>query len=401
MDIASPDDLIGPCAGFTVLDFSTMVSGPLAGQNLGDLGADVIKIETTFGDTARWVGPPESGGLNGFFSQFNRNKRSLAVDLKSDEGREIVQTLARTADVVLENFRPGVADRIGIGYEELSKDNPGLVYVSVNGYGPDGPYASQPCYDLVIQGMSGLLPIQAGEGNKPEMFKSVVADKTAAITAASSALAALLARERNNGQGQHVHVPMINAYAQFAMGDTMTTETFVPKPDLPPVGMDLFRVWECSDGYLVGTVVEEKQYQNLVRVLGRDDLIEDERFLNIANRMANLHEMNDLLEPEFRKKPWRELLEELREHEVPFGPVYDVEGFINDPQVRHNRTVFEAEEPTAGTMRFVRHPGVYEKTPATLRRFPPRHGEHTNEILSAAGFSEEQIGQWREAGIIA
>ncbi len=401
MDIASPDELIGPCAGFRVLDFSTMVSGPLAGQNLGDLGADVIKIETTFGDTARWVGPPERKGLNGFYTQLNRNKRCIAVDLKSGQGREIVQTLARTADVVLQNFRPGVADRLGIGYEELSRDNPGLVYVSVSGFGPDGPYSNQPVYDLVIQGMSGLMPIQGGAGNPPEMIKSVVADKTAAITAASSALAALLARERSNGQGQHVHVPMINAYAQFAMADTITPETFIPRSESEPLTPDLYRTWRCADGYLVGTVIEEKQYQNLCRCLGREDLLEDERFLNIANRMRNLEVMNDLLEPEFLKRPWRELLEELREHEIPFGPVYDMEGFISDPQVQHNGTIFEAEDPAAGTIRYVRHPGVYEKTPVTLRRHPPRLGEHTNEVLATAGFSEAQISQWRAAGVIA
>jgi crotonobetainyl-CoA:carnitine CoA-transferase CaiB-like acyl-CoA transferase len=401
MDLASPDELIGPCAGFKVLDFSTMVSGPLAGQNLGDLGADVIKIETTFGDTARWVGPPERGGLNGFYSQLNRNKRCIALDLKTDGGREIAQRLAQDADVVIQNFRPGVADRLGIGYEELSRDNPGLVYVSVSGFGPDGPYSSQPVYDLVIQGMSGLLPDQGGKGNKPEMLKSVIADKATAITAASSALAALLARERNNGQGQHVQVPMINAFAQLALADGMSPETFVPPPEWDEFVPDLFRVWECADGYLVGTVIEEKQYQALCNVLGLEEYVNDERFLNVGNRMRNLGLMNDLFEPEFRKLDWQPLLEKLREHEIPFGPVYDLQGFLDDPQVQHNRTVFEAEDPIAGTMRYVRHPGVYEKTPATMRRHPPRLGEHSDEILDAAGYSEEQIGQWRKAGVIA
>ncbi len=401
MDIASPEDLIGPCAGFRVLEFGSMVSGPMAAQNLGDLGADVIRIESTFGDISRWVGPPESGGINGFYAQFNRNKRSLALDLHTSEGVDIVRKLAREADVVLENFRPGVMDRLGIGYEELSRENPGLIFVSVTGFGPDGPYSGQPVYDLVIQGMSGLLPLQAGAGNKPVMFKSVVADKTAAITAASSALAALLARERNGGRGQHVQVPMVNAYAQFALGDNLTTKTFPDQPEPPPTELDLYRVWECADGYLVGTVIEEKQYQNLCRCLGREDLMNDERFLNIANRMANLVEMNDMFEAEFRKQPWRELLEQLRAHEVPFGPVYDVEGFINDPQVQHNRTVFEAEHEDTGRMRYTRHPGVYPESPATLRRRPPRLGEHTDEILGGVGFAEADIAKLREAGVIA
>lgn len=404
MQIASPDQLIGPCAGFTVLDFSSMVSGPLCGQNLGDLGADVIKIETVGGDTARWLGPPERAGLNGFFTQHNRNKRSIVLNLKTEQGREIAQQLARTADVVIENFRPGVADRLGIGYEQLSQHNPGLVYVSISGFGPDGPYAGQPVYDLVIQGMSGMMPIQGGDG-PPQMLKSVIADKNAAITAASCALAALLARERNlvqggQGLGQHVQVPMINAYAQLTMPDNMTTESFQPKPEFEGTMPDMYRVWECADGYMVGMVILDKQYQALCLALGRDDLAADERFMAMGARMQNNHALNDILAEEFRQWPCAELLQKLRADEVPFAPVYDVQDFMADPQVIHNRTVFDAEDPQGGTTRYIRHPGVYEKTPATLRRHPPRYGEHTEEILQEAGFSAEQVATWRAAGVI-
>ncbi|MCZ6831592.1 MAG: CoA transferase [Gammaproteobacteria bacterium] len=404
MKIASPEEQIGPCAGFTVLDFSSMVSGPLCGQNLGDLGADVIKIESLSGDTARWLGPPERAGLNGFFTQHNRNKRAIALDLKSEQGREIAQELARRADVVIENFRPGVADRLGIGYEQLKQDNPGLVYVSISGFGPDGPYANQPVYDLMIQGMSGMMPIQGGDG-PPQMFKSVIADKNAAITAASCTLAALLARERDSGQGrglgQHVQVPMLNAYAQLTMPDNMTTESFQPKPEFEGTIPDMFRVWECSDGHLVGMVILDKQYQGLCDCLGREDLAQDERFVEMGARMQNNHALNEILAEEFRKWACQELLQKLREHQVPFAPVYDVQDFMADPQVAHNRTVFDAEDPQGGTTRYIRHPGVYEKTPATLRRHPPRHGEHTDEILLEAGFSAEQVAGWREAGVIA
>ena len=183
--------------------------------------------------------------------------------------------------MVLENFRPGVADRLGIGYAQLSADNPGLVYVSVSGFGPDGPYADQPVYDLMIQGMSGLMPIQGGDG-EPQMLKSVIADKNAAITAASAALAALLARERNGGQGQHVHVPMLNAYAQLAMPDNMTVESFRPKPEIEGAIPDMYRVWQCADGHMVGMMILDKQYQGLCRALSREDLANDERFVGTA-----------------------------------------------------------------------------------------------------------------------
>lgn len=383
-----------------MLEFGTMVSGPLAGQNLGDLGADVIKVETLMGDTARWTGPPERDGLNGFFSQFNRNKRAISVDLKSDRGREIVQKLAQSADVIMVNYRPGVMDRLGLGYEELSKDNPGLVYVSVSGFGPDGPYADQPVYDLVTQGMSGAAPTQGTDG-KPRLIQSVIADKNAAITAASAALAALLARERNGGEGQHVHVPMMNAYAQLTLPDMMSQEAFRPKPEDAPVIPNIFHVWTCKDGHLVGMPIEDKQYANLCIALNRADLAEDVRFKDIGARLANTDEMIELIDAEFANWAWREALDILQQHDVPFAPVYDLEDFMDDPQVQHNRTVFDAEDPKGGTMRYVRHPGIYEKTPATLRRHPPRYGEHTEEILREAGFSEEQVSQLRESAIVA
>jgi crotonobetainyl-CoA:carnitine CoA-transferase CaiB-like acyl-CoA transferase len=400
MEEAKPGDSLGPCAGFRVLEFGTMVSGPLAGQNLGDLGADVIKVETLMGDTARWTGPPERDGLNGFFSQFNRNKRALSVDLKSDQGREIVQNLARSADVIMVNYRPGVMDRLGLGYEELSKHNPGLVYVAVSGFGPDGPYADQPVYDLVTQGMSGAAPSLGSDG-KPRLIQSIVADKNAAITAASAALAALLARERNGGEGQLVHVPMINAYAQLTLPDMMSQEAFRPKQEGTPIIPNIFHVWTCKNGYLVGMPIEDKQYANLCLALGRADLAEDERFKRIGDRLANTDEMIALIDEEIGKWDWQEALAILRQHDVPFAPVYDLEDFMADPQVKHNRTVFDAEDPRGGTIRYVRHPGIYEKTPATLRRHPPRYGEHTNEILLEAGLSEEEISNLRESAVIA
>ena len=399
LNIEQPEEARGPCAGFRALEFGTMVSGPLAGQNLGDLGADVIKVESLLGDIARWTGPPERGGINGFFSQFNRNKRAISVDMKSGRGRDIVRALARDADVMLVNYRPGVMDKLGLGYDDIRKDNPGLVYVQISGFGPDGPYSGQPVYDLVTQGMSGAMPMQGVHG-KPEMIRSVAADKATAIAATSATLAALLARERNGGEGQLVHVPMINAYAQFALTDMMSLEAFHPKVGDDPIAPDIFHVWTCKDGYLVGMPIEDKQYANLCHALGLADLAEDGRFANIAERLVNLDEMIGLIDAELSRWNWRDALERLREFDVPFAPVYDLHDFMNDPQVQHNRTVFEAEDPQGGTTRYVRYPGVYEKTPASLRRHPPRYGEHTAEILAEAGFSGDDIARLRDEGVV-
>ncbi len=400
MDTAAPDASVGPCAGFRVLEFGTMVSGPLAGQNLGDLGADVIKIETLMGDTARWTGPPERDGINGFFSQFNRNKRALAVNLKTAEGVDIVRRLAKDADVVLCNYRPRVMERLGLGYAALSTDNPGLVYVSVSGFGPDGPYAEQPVYDLVIQGMSGSMPIQGGDG-PPQMIRSVIADKATAITAASATLAALLARERNGGQGQQVHVPMVNAYAQLTLSDVMTGDAFRPRESAPAPPPNIFHVWSCADGYLVGMPIEDRQFTNLCRALKLEHLAEDERFAGLGARLRNTDAMIALIDEALSAWPWRDALAALRAHDVPFAPVYDLEDFMADPQVQHNRTIFDAEDPRGGVTRFIRHPAVYEKSPATLRRHPPRYGEHTQAILLDAGFSEAEIAGLRDAGTVA
>lgn len=400
MEQVAPDAAPGPCAGFRVLEFGTMVSGPLAGQNLGDLGADVIKVETMIGDTSRWTGPPEKAGINGFFSQLNRNKRAISVDMKSPEGIAIVRKLALSADVIICNYRPGVADRLGFGYDSLKEENPGLIFVSITGFGPDGPYAEHPAYDLVIQGMSGTMHAQGNDG-PPQMVRSVIADKATAIAASSAALAALLQRERNGGQGQRVDVPMINAYAHLAISDMMANEAFQPTPEGEPRIPNLFHVWNCADGHLVGMPIEDKQYANLCAALGRPDLAEDERFKTLGVRMSHTEEMIALIDEEFGKWPWREALDKLRKHDVPFAPVYDLKDFMNDPQVQHNGTVFDVEEAEAGTMRYVRHPSMYEKSPATFRRHPPRYGEHTSEILAEAGFSDEEISALRGSQVVA
>ena len=400
MDIVKPEEAKGPCAGFRVLEFGTLVAGPMTGQSLGDLGAEVIKVEPIMGDISRWTGPPERGGINGFFSQFNRNKRAISVDIKSEQGQDIVRRLARQADVMVVSYRPGIMDKLGLGYRDLSADNPGLIYVHVSGFGPDGPYSERPVYDLVIQGMSGAMPGQGGDG-KPEMIRSVAVDKASAIAATSAALAALLARERNGGEGQMVNVPMMNAYGQFVLPDMMTPEAFRPKVESEPFLPNVFHVWTCRDGYLVGMPIEDKQYANLCHALGLSDLVEDERFAVLSNRLTNLHLMIELVDAELDNWNWRDALDKLHEHDVPFAPVYQLEDFMEDPQAQHNRVIFDAEDPQGGTTRYVRHPGVYEKTPASLRRHPPRYGEHTEEILAEAGFSGGDIERFRADGVVA
>jgi crotonobetainyl-CoA:carnitine CoA-transferase CaiB-like acyl-CoA transferase len=397
---AAPDAARGPCAGFRVVDFSTVVSGPLCSQILGDLGADVIKVETPVGDISRFMGPPfREGGLSGMFTQFNRNKRSVALDLKRDEAREIARRLARDADVVVQNFRPGVAERLGIGDADLRPGNPGLVYVAISGFGPDGPHAAQPAYDLVIQGLIGLMPAQGGAG-RPALMKSLLADKCTALTAASAAVAALLARERSGGTGQRVDVPMLDAFAAYALPDVIVTEAFQPaEPGVAP-RLDIYRTWETADGYVVGIVIQDDQFRGVCRALAREDLLEDARYASFAGRLQHADALFEVFETELRKWPTAEFVARARAEEAPFGPVNDVTGFFADPQVRHNRTWEDVEDPEGGTIRYLRHPARYSATPASLRRHPPRLGQHTEEVLREAGYGSGELRRWRESGLI-
>ncbi len=229
MDVRIGEAPRGPLAGVRVLDLSTVVSGPMCAQIMGDLGADVIKLEPIHGDTTRRLGPPFKAQLTPLFANCNRNKRSIAIDLKTAEGQTLARSLALETDVLVENYRPDVADRLGLSYDSLAKDNPKLIYVSISGFGPEGPYRDLPAYDTVLQGLVGFMPFQ-GRDKGPQLVKSIVADKSTALTAAYSVMAALFARERGAG-GQHLVVPMLDAYAAFMLPDLMSGETFPPAED--------------------------------------------------------------------------------------------------------------------------------------------------------------------------
>jgi crotonobetainyl-CoA:carnitine CoA-transferase CaiB-like acyl-CoA transferase len=400
MQTTSPDDASGPCRGIRVLDFTTVMAGPLCTQILGDLGADVIKIESRFGDTSRYSGGPfREAGFSAFLAQFNRNKRSLVLDLKQEQSRDVARRLALEADVVVQNYRPGVAERLGIDHAALSRDNPGLVFVAITGFGSDGPYADLPAYDHVIQGLVGLMPTQGGDG-PPKLVQGGAADKITGLTAANAITAALLARERGDGQGQRIEVPMMDAYAAFGHPESMMSRSFPPLESDGLSVSDVFRTWPTLDGYVVGLVVQDAQFRGLCGALGRDDLAEDERFAGMLQRFANFRALAPELAGEIAKWTTAEFVARAREVGAPFAPVQDIEDFLADPQVAHARTVFEADDPRFGPTRYLRHPVRYESTPASLRRHAPRLGEHSNEVLAEAGFSQAEIEHLREAGAI-
>ncbi|HIF97486.1 MAG TPA: CoA transferase [Myxococcales bacterium] len=394
--MATPSNPAAPCHGLRVLDFTSVVSGPFCTQVLGDYGADVVKVESLIGDMSRSTSGPFHAGLSGFFSQFNRNKRSIALDLKSPAGREVVLRLARESDVVVENFRPDVMDRLGMGDGVLRAANPRLIYVSISGFGPDGPYAPLPAYDHVVQGLAGMMPAQ-GAGGAPQMFRTVVADKAAGMTALAAVLAALFARERG-GNGQRIDVPMLDAYAAFVLPELMGPISF-PDSDsgIPP--FDLFRVYPTADGHVVGMVVQDAQFAGLCEFLERDDLKRDPRFVRMAERFQNIDTLSEILLEEFRKRPTEALIAGLRRSGAPFAPVNNFEAFLSDEQVEHSGVVRVIEDPRA-RVRVLRAPARFSETPAVSPRRPPLLGEHTDAILALAGHSPGEIAELREQGVV-
>jgi crotonobetainyl-CoA:carnitine CoA-transferase CaiB-like acyl-CoA transferase len=383
-----------------VLDLSTVVSGPFCTQVLGDLGAEVWKVEPLAGDTSRRLGPPFRGGLTGFFAHFNRNKRSLALDLKQAEGQRIARRLALRADVLVENYRPDVVNRLGLGYEELSRENPGLVYLSITGFGPSGPYRDLPAYDTVIQGLAGFMPTQGGEGT-PQLVKSIIADKATALTASYAVMAAIVARARD-GRGQHVHVPMLDAFAAFMLPDVLTKEAFKAEDDTPrPKLPEAHRTWETADGHVVLLIIEDHQFAGLCRALRREDMLDDPRCKSLMTRILHGRALYKILEEELRKWPTADLLERARQFGAPVAPVHGVSDFLRDPQVQSNETVLEVDDAEAGPMRFLRNPVRFARTPASLRQRPPRLGEQSDAILTEAGFTEDEIARLRAERVIA
>jgi crotonobetainyl-CoA:carnitine CoA-transferase CaiB-like acyl-CoA transferase len=403
LDVQLSDLPQGPLRGIRVIDITSMITGPLCSQQLGDLGADVIKIEPTHGEVARWMAPPQKAGLTGFYTQMNRNKRSLTVDLKNPEGIAIIKKLVESADILVENFRGGVPDRLGIGYEDLRLINDKLIFVSITGFGPTGPYSHKPAYDPLAQGLVGMMHIQGMPfGGKPQLIQSAIVDKTTATTAAGVAIAALYARDRpgGTGKGQRVDVPMIDAWAANSLADMMPVDSFMPNDMQDPVPLAVLRTFETSDGFVVGMALQDNHFQNFCTALECTELLEREGMRNVGERISDFEPWLDAIGEVMKRFTTEDLLSKLDASGVPFGPVKTVREFAEDPQAKHNRTIFDVEHPEAGTLRYVRYPGHLSETPAAIYRHPPRLGEHTKEVLHEAGYSPTEIERLVQGNIV-
>lgn len=394
----------GPMDGYKIVDFSQVVSGPFASMLLADQGADVVKVEPLYGpgDVTRLLAYAK-GGLSAFYVNNNRGKRSLALNLGSDEGKQIALDLCRDADVVLQNFRPGAMDRLGLDYESIKAINPNVVYCTISGFGPDGPYADRPVLDPVIQGLTGIISRQLNPAIPfPDLVRNLIADKSSAMTAAQAITAALLVRERS-GEGQFVEVPMLDACMYFFWPDGMMDQTMIDDDASPGFLLSsVYSLTDCSNGQIVYFVTSDPMRQALYDALGHPEWKEDERFatmMAIANP-ENFEALGVLLAEAFAALTIEDALAALIANDVPCGPILSADEVLTDPQVVHNETLQTWEHPLAGNVRQPRPAARFEKTPASIAASASLRGEDNEAILAELGRSSDDISSLREAGII-
>lgn len=371
----------GLLEGIRVLDFTQALSGPYATMTLGDLGADVVKVESMNGDDARRWGPPFMGGESAYFLSINRNKRSVTLDLKSEKGREAAVALAARSEVVIENFRPGTAARLGIGAAVLRENAPGLIYCSISGFGQDLP--PRPGYDQIVQGTAGLMSITGTKDGPPIKLGIPIADIVAGMFAVQSILAALFARERT-GDGRVIDIAMQDAVISlltFQAGRYFATGSAPGRegnhhPTIAPYG-----AFETLDGYVNICVGNDLQWRRLCEVLGSTALHQDDLFGSNTDRLANRTELHAHLQAVLRDKSTREWLELLDERGVPAGPIRTLDEVFGDDQVRARDMRIEMDHPTAGRCSVTGFPWKFDEDPPEARRPPPLLGEHTVEVL--------------------
>lgn len=379
-----------------------MVAGPWAGTLLADLGAEVVKVEQPRGgDRMRLLGH-RVGSIGALWANVNRGKRSAVLDLQHSEGRALLRSLVAGSDVFIQNFRPGVAERLGIDEPALRAVNPGLVYVSVSGFGDTGPYIDQKSYDYVVQALSGMAALQAGPSGEPALIRNIVIDKVTAMTAVQSILAALLARERGAG-GQHIRLSMIDTAVSFLWPDGMMQHTLLADDGRVTPGphmADGYLMRRTADSYLTLIATSNSQFPGLCAALGKQEWLTDPRFATLADREANATELNDLIAAEVERHDGRELVAALHSNDVPCALVNPVDEVHLDPQVQHNRTLVEHDRPWLGPVREPRPPAHYSLTPTALGRHAPKLDEHTDEILSELGHDPETIAALRARGVV-
>jgi crotonobetainyl-CoA:carnitine CoA-transferase CaiB-like acyl-CoA transferase len=392
-----------PLSGVVVLDLSQILAGPMCTMLLGDMGADIIKIEKlNGGDDCRRMGPPFVKDFAASFLAVNRNKRSLAMDLRDDAGRKALLRLLTRADVLVQNFRPGVMERLGLGYPELAKLRPSLVYCSISGYGSTGPYRNRGGFDLVAQGMSGLMSVTGHPGSPPVKVGVPITDVSAGLLAANGILCAYIHAQRT-GQGQLVDTSLLEAGITYTMWESAVY--FVDGEIPGPLGSahrvtGAYQAFATKDSYINIGAATQPIWERFCRALGREELITDPRFKGPSERKHRDVELAAVLEESLRQETTEHWLEFLEKADVVAGPIYNMEQVYQDPQVQAREMQVDVEDPELGIIHNIGIPVKLSATPGRIRRRAPVLGEHSVEILKEGGFTGEEVEELVRAGVV-
>ncbi len=392
----------GPLEGLKVIELAHIMSGPTCGMMLADMGADVVKVEKVpGGDDTRRMTPPTIGDESAAFMMMNRNKRGIALDLKTEGGKEILLRMVRQSDVILENFRHDTLDRLGLGYERLRQENPAIIYCAISGFGRTGPYATRGGFDLVAQGMSGLMSITGeGEGRPPVKVGAPVSDTTAGVLAAMGILAAYINRLKT-GKGQVVDASLFEAaimhtYWQSAIC-LATGESPKPMGSAHPLNGP-YQAFQTSDGWVNVGGANQANWERIARIAGLPELIDDPRFRTNGDRMANLKELEGLLNAQFCKQPSTYWLGRFETEGVPAGPVMSIREMLADPHVAARGMVTTVDHPTVGQVKTLGLPVRFSDTPGEVSRPAPLYGQHSRDVLSELGYDGDEIDRLLSEG---
>ncbi len=395
---------MGPLHGIKVIDMTSVLMGPFATLSLGDMGADVIKVEAPAGDLVRQIGPARHADMGPIFLNTNRNKRSLCLDLKKPAGLKVLQRLLVDADVLVYNVRPQAMERLGLGFEAVSALNPRLVYAGLFGFGQDGPYAARPAYDDLMQGGAGLshLIARSGDGT-PRYVPSAMADRIVGLTAVGGILASLLARQRS-GRGQRLDVPMFETMAGFILGDHLGGLSFEPPLDAGGYARQLSpqrKPYRTRDGHVCALVYNDKQWLSFLRAVGRESLLDDHRFATFAGRSRHIDHCYAELGRIFEERDTAEWMLLLEAADIPFMPMNDLPGLLADPHLAATGFFTMVDHPSEGPLRQMRMPMQWSDSSPDTPRPAPRLGEHSAEVLQQAGFDADEIAALVAEGAVA
>ena len=392
----------GPLQGVRVVDLTTVMLGPFCTQILGEMGAEIIKIETPEGDINRWTGESRSPGMSTGQLIKGRNKRSIILDLKVKKVRKVFEKLIQTADVFVHNIRPKAAKRLAIDYETIAELNPSIIYASATGFGETGPFADKPAYDDLIQGASGIASLFGKVTGTPRYVPSVMADKTTGLFLSNYISMALFHRERT-GEGQKLHVPMYESFAAFVVSEHMQGQTFVPPTG--PAGYTRMltahrKPYETKDGFICVVPYTQKHWVNFLTLTGRADLIKDPRFSNQTERTKNIDTLYEIVSDNMKSRSTNEWIIALSDADIPAGPMNSPEDLFECPHLKAVDMFPEIEHPTEGRIKHIKVPAAFSKTPGGLYHHSEKLGASTNAVLNELGFSDIEITELESLGAI-